>query len=78
MKFGKYGEGHLRSSYANSIENIDRALARIDKALKDLKKIIRKHKKNYFKLKIGWGQSPPPPTPPQDKLPLPFYLPLAP
>ncbi len=38
VSFGKYGEGHLRLSYANSIENIDRALARIGKALKDLKK----------------------------------------
>ena len=38
VSFGEYGEGHLRLSYADSIENIDKALTRIDKALKDLKK----------------------------------------
>jgi aspartate/methionine/tyrosine aminotransferase len=32
--FGKYGEGYLRLSFANSIENIKKALDRIDKALK--------------------------------------------
>jgi len=32
--FGKYGEGHLRISFANSIENIKKALERISKALK--------------------------------------------
>jgi aspartate/methionine/tyrosine aminotransferase len=32
--FGKYGEGYLRLSFANSIENIKKALERIDKALK--------------------------------------------
>ena len=31
--FGQYGEGFLRLSYANSIENIDRALQRINNAL---------------------------------------------
>jgi len=31
--FGRYGEGYLRFSYANSIENIDRALQRINNAL---------------------------------------------
>ncbi|MFH1729313.1 MAG: pyridoxal phosphate-dependent aminotransferase [Pseudomonadota bacterium] len=31
--FGKYGEGYLRFSYANSIENIDKALGRISKIL---------------------------------------------
>ena len=31
--FGKYGEGHLRFSYANSRENISRALERIDEVL---------------------------------------------
>lgn len=34
--FGKYGEGYLRFSYANSIENIDKGLQRIRKALKNL------------------------------------------
>ena len=34
--FGKYGEGYLRLSYANSIPNIQRALERMDKALKSL------------------------------------------
>jgi aspartate/methionine/tyrosine aminotransferase len=32
--FGKYGEGYLRLSFANSIENINKALDRISKALK--------------------------------------------
>lgn len=31
--FGRYGEGYLRFSYANSVENIERALARIREAL---------------------------------------------
>ena len=31
--FGKYGEGYLRLSFANSIENIDKALNRISKAV---------------------------------------------
>ncbi|RMG50098.1 MAG: pyridoxal phosphate-dependent aminotransferase [Acidobacteria bacterium] len=31
--FGSYGEGYLRFSYANSIENIDKALRRMAKAL---------------------------------------------
>jgi aspartate/methionine/tyrosine aminotransferase len=30
--FGRYGEGFLRLSYANSIENIEKALSRIGKA----------------------------------------------
>jgi aspartate aminotransferase len=32
--FGKYGEGYLRFSYANSIENIEKALDRIQKVVK--------------------------------------------
>jgi aspartate/methionine/tyrosine aminotransferase len=32
--FGSYGEGYLRISYANSIENIDKALGRIAQAAK--------------------------------------------
>jgi aspartate/methionine/tyrosine aminotransferase len=32
--FGKYGEGYLRLSFANSIENITKATDRIDKALR--------------------------------------------
>lgn len=32
--FGKYGEGHLRFSYANSQENISRALGRIGEVIK--------------------------------------------
>ena len=32
--FGKYGEGYLRLSFANSIENIRKALDRIDRAVK--------------------------------------------
>lgn len=31
--FGKYGDGYLRLSYANSIENIKKAIERIEKAL---------------------------------------------
>ncbi len=34
--FGSYGEGYLRLSYANSLENIKIALERIDKAVKSL------------------------------------------
>lgn len=34
--FGKYGEGYLRFSYANSLENIQEALQRIDKAVRNL------------------------------------------
>jgi aspartate aminotransferase len=32
--FGKYGEGYLRISYANTIENIERGLERIHAVLK--------------------------------------------
>jgi len=32
--FGKYGEGYLRLSFANSVENIKKALERISKAVK--------------------------------------------
>ena len=35
--FGKYGEGYLRLSYANSIPNIQRALERMDKALNSIR-----------------------------------------
>jgi aspartate/methionine/tyrosine aminotransferase len=34
--FGKYGEGYLRLSFANSIENIKKALDRISKAVEKL------------------------------------------
>ena len=34
--FGKYGEGYLRLSYANSIENIEKALKRIEMAVAKL------------------------------------------
>ncbi|HIP96900.1 MAG TPA: pyridoxal phosphate-dependent aminotransferase [Anaerolineae bacterium] len=34
--FGRYGEGYLRLSYANSLENIERALVRIGDALEKL------------------------------------------
>ncbi len=36
--FGKYGQGYLRFSYANSVENIQKALDRIEQAVKSLKK----------------------------------------
>lgn len=32
--FGSYGEGYLRLSYANSVENLEKALLRIEEALK--------------------------------------------
>jgi len=35
--FGSYGEGYLRFSYANSVENIEKALARVKEALARLK-----------------------------------------
>jgi len=35
--FGEYGEGHLRLSYANSIENIQLALERIETAVRKLR-----------------------------------------
>ncbi len=31
--FGDYGQGYLRFSYSNSIENIDKALKRLKKAM---------------------------------------------
>jgi aminotransferase len=34
--FGKYGQGYLRLSYANSYQNIEAAVERIDKALRNL------------------------------------------
>lgn len=34
--FGEFGEGYLRLSYANSIQNIEKAIDRIDKAIKAL------------------------------------------
>ncbi|KPL02378.1 MAG: aspartate aminotransferase [candidate division Zixibacteria bacterium SM23_73_2] len=34
--FGKYGQGYLRISYANSVENIKKGLERIKEAVKDL------------------------------------------
>ncbi|MFH2034922.1 MAG: aminotransferase class I/II-fold pyridoxal phosphate-dependent enzyme, partial [Candidatus Zixiibacteriota bacterium] len=36
--FGKFGEGYLRFSYANSIENIKKALGRVEHMTKDLLK----------------------------------------
>jgi aspartate/methionine/tyrosine aminotransferase len=36
--FGSYGEGYLRFSYANSVENIEKALERIEKTLAEVKK----------------------------------------
>lgn len=35
--FGMYGEGHLRLSYANSRENLQKAIERIEKALKAIR-----------------------------------------
>jgi len=36
--FGEYGEGFIRFSYANSVENIRRALERIGEAMAELTK----------------------------------------
>ncbi len=36
--FGKYGKGYLRFSYANSVENIKKALVRIEDAVREVKK----------------------------------------
>ena len=36
--FGEYGEGHIRLSYATSMENIKRAMDKIEDAVKKLKK----------------------------------------
>jgi aspartate/methionine/tyrosine aminotransferase len=33
--FGKYGEGYLRLSYANSVPNIERALERIEHCVRE-------------------------------------------
>lgn len=35
--FGKYGEGYIRISYANSVENIKEGLSRMEKALQTIK-----------------------------------------
>jgi aspartate/methionine/tyrosine aminotransferase len=35
--FGKYGEGYLRLSYANSQQNLQKAIDRISAALKKAK-----------------------------------------
>ncbi|MCK4404180.1 MAG: pyridoxal phosphate-dependent aminotransferase [candidate division Zixibacteria bacterium] len=37
VSFGKYGEGYIRISYANSVENIKEGLSRIEKALQNIK-----------------------------------------
>ena len=34
--FGEYGEGYIRLSYANSLDNIEKALERIKTAVSDL------------------------------------------
>ena len=34
--FGRYGEGYLRFSFANSLTNIETAIERIDKFVKNL------------------------------------------
>jgi aspartate/methionine/tyrosine aminotransferase len=34
--FGEYGDGYLRFSYANSIDNIKEALTRIEECVKSL------------------------------------------
>ncbi|HWR84070.1 MAG TPA: pyridoxal phosphate-dependent aminotransferase [Candidatus Deferrimicrobium sp.] len=39
--FGKYGEGYLRFSYANSVENIKEALRRVEKALAGVRQVAK-------------------------------------
>jgi len=34
--FGAYGEGYLRLSFANSVENLEKAMKKISEALKEL------------------------------------------
>ena len=34
--FGEYGEGYVRLSYANSQDNIQRAIAQLDKMIRSL------------------------------------------
>ena len=34
--FGRHGEGYLRLSFANSVENIEKAMKRISEALREL------------------------------------------
>jgi len=34
--FGAYGEGYLRISFANSVENLEKAMKKISESLKDL------------------------------------------
>jgi aspartate/methionine/tyrosine aminotransferase len=34
--FGHYGQGYVRFSYANSVENIQRALERVEQAIRSL------------------------------------------
>ncbi len=40
--FGEYGEGYLRFSYANSVENIEKALARIQRCAEKLLSQVQK------------------------------------
>ena len=40
--FGSFGEGYLRFSYANSVENIEKALAAMAKALPTLAAVAAK------------------------------------
>ena len=39
--FGGYGEGYVRFSYANSVENIKKALSIIEKALAGVKQVAK-------------------------------------
>jgi aspartate aminotransferase len=39
--FGEYGEGYLRLTYSNSIENILRAIQQIGEVLKDPLRMVR-------------------------------------
>jgi aspartate/methionine/tyrosine aminotransferase len=36
--FGDFGEGYLRLSYANSVENLQKALDRMDASIRKIKK----------------------------------------
>jgi len=49
--FGKYGQGYIRFSYANSLENINKAMDRITAALKKLKP--REKRPNHEDYRVG-------------------------
>jgi len=51
--FGRYGQGYLRFSYANSVENINRAMDRIKDTLKKLKPKAQRPNHEDFRTAIS-------------------------